>query len=93
MAHAEQSIGKVHDVLAVHDLHVWTVGSGVICCSCQIMVAPEQTARSDEQVLWKVNEELGQHLGIGHTTIQVEVGVGYWTMQTLQCPHGADHNR
>ena len=66
------SIGKVHGVLAVHDLHVWTIGSGITCCSCHIMVA-EQTIRSGEQVLRAVNEELNHHFGISHTTIQVEV--------------------
>ena len=96
MKEVEQSIGRVHGVLAVHDLHVWTVGSGVICCSCNIMVA-EQSVRSGEQVLRKVNEELRHHFGIGHTTIQVEVeGCAkddmYCTMQALQSLHKADHH-
>ena len=29
----EKTINDVHGVLAVHDSHVWTVGSGMICCS------------------------------------------------------------
>jgi len=33
MEKVEQTIGEVHGVLAVHDLHVWIVGSGMICCS------------------------------------------------------------
>ena len=28
----EQPISGVHGVLAVHDPHVWTVGSGMTCC-------------------------------------------------------------
>jgi cobalt-zinc-cadmium efflux system protein len=72
MAKLEETIGKVHGVLAVHDLHVWTIGSGVVCCSCHIMVA-EQSVRSGEQVLRAVNVELLHHFGINHTTIQVEV--------------------
>jgi len=72
MANLERAIAGVHGVLAVHDLHVWTIGSGVICCSCHIMVA-EQSIRSGEQVLRAVNEELRHHFGITHTTIQVEV--------------------
>jgi cobalt-zinc-cadmium efflux system protein len=88
MKEVQESIANVHGVLAVHDLHVWTVGSGVICCSCHIMVA-EQSVRSGEQVLRKVNGELRHHFGIGHTTIQVEVeGCAsddmYCTMQALQ---------
>lgn len=72
MAAVEQTIGGVHGVLAVHDLHVWTVGSGMVCCSCHVMVN-EQSVRSGENVLRAVTEELEHHFGVAHTTIQVEV--------------------
>ncbi|MDQ2974723.1 MAG: cation diffusion facilitator family transporter [Acidobacteriota bacterium] len=72
MAKVEQTIGKVRGVLAVHDLHVWTVGSGMICCSCHIMVN-EQSVRSGENVLRLVTEELEHNFGVAHATIQVEV--------------------
>jgi cobalt-zinc-cadmium efflux system protein len=41
----EQTIAHVAGVLAVHDLHVWTIGSGIIACSCHITVG-EQSIRS-----------------------------------------------
>jgi len=69
----EQKISAVHGVLGVHDLHVWTVGSGMICCSCHITVE-EQSVRSGENVLRAVTKELEHDFGIAHTTIQVEVG-------------------
>jgi cobalt-zinc-cadmium efflux system protein len=72
MAAVEQTIGGVHGVRAVHDLHVWTVGSGMVCGSCHIMV-DEQSVRSGENVLRAVTEELEHRFGIAHTTIQVEV--------------------
>ena len=72
MAEVEQTIAGVHGVLEVHDLHVWTVGSGMVCCSCHVMVN-EQSVRSGENVLRAVTEELQHHFGIAHTTIQVEV--------------------
>src|SRR6266481_2010828 len=53
----EQAITGVHGVLEVHDLHVWTVGSGIIACSCHVMVT-EQSVRSGEQVLRAVTHEL-----------------------------------
>jgi cobalt-zinc-cadmium efflux system protein len=68
----EQTINGVHGVLAVHDLHVWTVGSNMVCCSCHIMVH-EQSVRSGENVLRAVTEQLEHEFGIAHTTIQVEV--------------------
>ncbi len=68
----EETIAQVHGVLAVHDLHVWTIGSGMICCSCHVMVN-EQSVRSGENVLRGVTEQLRNKFGIAHTTIQVEV--------------------
>jgi cobalt-zinc-cadmium efflux system protein len=72
MEKVERAIGAVPGVLAVHDLHVWTVGSGMVCCSCHISVE-EQSVRSGENVLRAVAEELENNFGISHSTIQVEV--------------------
>jgi cobalt-zinc-cadmium efflux system protein len=72
MSEVERAIGGVHGVLAVHDLHVWTVGAGMVCCSCHVMVN-EQSVREGENVLRAVTEEMEHHFGITHTTIQVEV--------------------
>lgn len=71
MEAVQQSIGGVAGVEAVHDLHVWTVGSGIIACSCHITVE-EQSVRSGQNVLRAVAEELEHDFGITHTTIQVE---------------------
>ena len=68
----EQSICAVDGVLAVHDLHVWTIGSGIIACSCHITV-DEQSIREGQNVLRAVNEELVHKFNISHATIQVEV--------------------
>ena len=71
MESVEQAITGVAGVEAVHDLHVWTVGSGIIACSCHITVE-EQSVRSGQNVLRAVAEELERDFGITHTTIQVE---------------------
>ncbi len=68
----EQTIVEVPGVLAVHDLHVWTIGSGIIACSCHITVG-EQSISSGQDVLRVVNHELKSRFGISHSTIQVEV--------------------
>ncbi|HXY36057.1 MAG TPA: cation diffusion facilitator family transporter [Planctomycetaceae bacterium] len=72
MGAVERAIAGVPGVLNVHDLHVWTVGSGVIACSCHVLVA-EQTIREGQQILKLVVDELGHHFGISHTTVQIEV--------------------
>ena len=66
------AIKSVGGVLDVHDLHVWTVGPGMIACSCHILVA-EQSVREGQQVLRRVVHDLEHHFPISHTTIQVEV--------------------
>jgi len=95
MAQVERTIGGVHGVLAVHDLHVWTVGSGMVCCSCHVMVN-EQSVRSGENVLRAVTEELEHNFGIAHTTIQVEVeGCEPNDMYCIKraAEHGREHDR
>ncbi len=71
MEAVERAISAVVGVEAVHDLHVWTVGSGIVACSCHITVE-EQSVRSGQNVLRAVAEELEHDFGITHTTIQVE---------------------
>ena len=68
----QQAIATVSGVMTVHDLHVWTVGSGMVCCSCHVSVE-EQSVRSGQNVLRNVAEKLEQTFGISHSTIQVEV--------------------
>jgi cobalt-zinc-cadmium efflux system protein len=70
------SISEVHSrmlgvagVTAVHDLHVWTVTSGMVAMSGHAIV-PELA--SHPEVLEGIRVELGR-LGIAHVTIQLEV--------------------
>ena len=72
MALVERAIGDVRGVAGIHDLHVWTVGPGVIACSCHIVVA-EQSIREGQQVLRAVVERLQGDFDINHSTVQVEV--------------------
>lgn len=72
MAALEQEIQGLSGVMDVHDLHVWSVATGIIACSCHILVA-EQSVRSGQQVLRAVSELLEHRFGITHTTVQVEV--------------------
>ena len=66
------AIKGVPGVKDVHDLHVWTVGPGVVACSCHIVVA-EQSIRKGQQVLRAVVHDVEHQFGITHTTVQVEV--------------------
>ncbi len=66
------AIKSVTGVLDVHDLHVWTVGPGVVACSCHIVVT-EQTIREGQQVLRAVVHDIEHRFHITQTTVQVEV--------------------
>ncbi len=69
VARALKELPGVHNV---HDLHVWTVASGVAACSCHLVV-PEQTVRSGQQVCRAAADLMRQRFGVTHSTIQVEV--------------------
>jgi cobalt-zinc-cadmium efflux system protein len=92
----EQSIKGVEGVLGVHDLHVWTVASGIHSASCHVLVS-EQSIRSGEQILKAVAHMLTHHYAIGHTTIQVEcqgcdADELYCTMKPLGTEHDHGHH-
>src|SRR6266568_2340088 len=72
---AHAALSDVHDriasipgVASVHDLHVWTVTSGVIAMSGHLVV---QNPAENQRVLEAVQQRLGG-MGIAHVTVQVE---------------------
>ncbi|HEV2750359.1 MAG TPA: cation diffusion facilitator family transporter [Gemmatimonadales bacterium] len=74
-APAHIALSDVHDcivsitgVASVHDLHVWTVTSGVIAMSGHLVV---QNPADNQRVLEAVQERLGT-MGIKHVTVQME---------------------
>lgn len=69
MAEVQRRMLGVAGVTAVHDLHVWTVTSGMVAMSGHAIV-PDLT--SHPEVLEGIRVEMGQ-LGIAHVTIQLEV--------------------
>jgi cobalt-zinc-cadmium efflux system protein len=72
MARVEETIRGVAGVQDVHDLHVWTISSGLIACSCHVLVEHARTGDAQD-VLHNVSSELGHHFDIWHTTVQVEI--------------------
>ncbi len=62
---------KVQGVSAVHDLHVWTISSGLYALSAHLVVVNAMACNNDE-ILSAVKHELFDRFGIDHTTIQIE---------------------
>ncbi len=65
----EQAMCTVPCVIAVHDLHVWLISSGIPALSAHVEVEPEA---DDCAILDTVHDLLEKRFGIHHATIQVE---------------------
>jgi cobalt-zinc-cadmium efflux system protein len=69
----EGALGKVPGVEAVHDMHVWTITSGMVALSCHIVVVCDGPGcRSHDQILTEAKAVLKEKFAIEHTTIQFE---------------------
>ena len=67
------ALGGVPGVAAVHDLHIWTITSGLVALSCHIVVMCEGPGcRSHDQILTDAKAVLRERFRIDHTTIQFE---------------------
>lgn len=64
-------MGGTAGVLAVHDLHVWTISSGHHALSAHLVVGEDDLGRNDA-ILDDVKGRLRERFGIEHTTIQIE---------------------
>ena len=68
-----EALMEVPGVDAVHDLHVWTITSGMVALSCHIVVTCEGPGcRSHDQILTDAKATLRERFAIEHTTIQFE---------------------
>lgn len=65
----ERKLLDIPGVVAVHDLHVWTITSGIDSMSCHLIVADMGQARA---ALISANEAMKSGFGLTHTTIQIE---------------------
>ena len=65
----EGAIKEIPGVVSVHDLHVWTITSGLDAMSCHVVIADMGRAR---ETLLQVNEAMKAKFNLTHTTIQIE---------------------
>ena len=68
----EDAMRSIPGVAAVHDLHVWTITSGMDSLSAHIELADGIALQTGQKILETLNAELKKNFGIEHTTIQVE---------------------
>ncbi len=63
------AIASVPAVRGVHDLHVWSITSGLVALSAHVSVEP---AGYTQQTLQAIRDELDRRFKIDHATIQLE---------------------
>jgi cobalt-zinc-cadmium efflux system protein len=56
-------------VVSVHDLHIWTITSGLVSLSCHVHAEP---ACDGHELLKRLTRALRERYGIAHATIQLE---------------------
>ncbi|HET7393087.1 MAG TPA: cation transporter, partial [Candidatus Binatia bacterium] len=66
----QRTIEEVKGVMAVHDLHVWAVTSGIFTLSAHAVIGNGQDFH---EVLNGIEETLKERFSIEHTTIQLEI--------------------
>jgi cobalt-zinc-cadmium efflux system protein len=66
----QDDLRNVAGVESVHDLHVWTLTSGVLAMSCHVVISDGQLSRN--LVLAEINELARERFRIDHTTVQIE---------------------
>ena len=67
----QQRICRVEGVSGVHDLHVWTLGTGNYALSAHILV-PDRSISDATQILEKVDRAMRDEFAISHVTVQFE---------------------
>jgi len=78
----ETAISSLDGVEGVHDLHIWSLTSGVNALSCHVEVKQERLVEC-EGILDAVRLVVHERFGIGHTTVQIEPE-GYKSRQPIR---------
>jgi cobalt-zinc-cadmium efflux system protein len=65
------AVKAVPGVVDLHDIHIWTITSGIYALSAHLAIA-DQTVSQSCDIITKVNEVLAGEFNITHTTLQLE---------------------
>jgi cobalt-zinc-cadmium efflux system protein len=70
--HIREHIGSVDGVVDVHDLHVWTITSGMPVMSAHVVVGRTASALGSGPILDRLGDCLHEHFDVAHCTFQIE---------------------
>ncbi len=65
------TIKNVSGVEDVHDIHLWTITSGIYALSTHLLIEDQMISRTGE-IVAAVTRDLARHFNITHTTLQLE---------------------
>ena len=66
------SLACLDGVTDVHDIHIWTITSGMFAFSCHLSVREGLTQSERDEILTRAKTTLHDRFGIDHSTIQIE---------------------
>ncbi|WP_274363533.1 cation diffusion facilitator family transporter [Paenibacillus thermotolerans] len=65
----KQELESIDGVRDVHDLHIWTITSGLDSLSCHLLI---EEGKDSQKILQQAVHIVEEHFQIPHTTIQIE---------------------
>jgi cobalt-zinc-cadmium efflux system protein len=65
----KEALESIHGVIDVHDLHIWTITSGLPSLTCHLLVQEDHPSQS---ILQEAIRTLSDRFHIDHSTIQIE---------------------
>jgi cobalt-zinc-cadmium efflux system protein len=74
-------LAKRAGVLGVHDLHIWPMSTTEVAMTAHLVIP---SGHPGDEALFEIASELREHFGIGHATLQVEIGAAV-------CPLAPDY--
>jgi len=87
----EKAMTSVDGVIMVHDLHVWTLSSGIYALSGHVVVNDQQVSACSP-VLRQLERMLEERFHIGHATLQVETETCPDNGCAIDCRNGGHHD-
>jgi cobalt-zinc-cadmium efflux system protein len=71
VAEVRDAIANLEGTVAVHDLHVWTIGSGALALSAHVLVEDRRVSEATA-IARSIDTLVRERFGITHVTLQFE---------------------
>jgi len=71
IARLREDVRKIPGVEDLHDIHIWTIGSGMRALSAHVLTDNIST-RESQEIACRIRAVLGEKFNIAHTTLEME---------------------